>query len=155
MEYLYPVAAAVAAWIFGAAWYGVLGKQYQRALGKDPGASARAGATKDEPARAGTTKDEVCRDQKMPVAPLVACFVGELVMAAALSWLLARMSVVGWMWGAMAGAIIGIGVILPTVVINHMFPGRSKALMLIDGLHWVAVAVIEGAVLGAFAAIAP
>jgi hypothetical protein len=46
MDYLAPVAAAVAAWIFGAVWYMGLGKPYQRALGLDPGASARAGATK-------------------------------------------------------------------------------------------------------------
>lgn len=129
MEYLGVLAAAVAAWIFGAVWYMALGRQYQRALGKDP---------------------EQCKDQKMPVAPLAVCFLGELVMAAALSYVLARMSVVGWSWGAIAGAIIGVGVIAPTVIINHMFPGRGQALMAIDGLHWIGVAIIEGAILGAF-----
>jgi hypothetical protein len=130
MEYLYPVAAAVAAGILGAGWYGALGKQYQLALGKDP---------------------EQCKGQPMPIAPLVVCFVGELVMAAALSWILARMSAVGWMWGAHMGLLFGTAIILPTVIINHMFPGRSRKLMAIDGLHWVIVATIEGAILGAFA----
>ena len=130
MAYLYPGAAAVAAWIFGAVWYGVLGKQYQMALGKDP---------------------EQCKGQKMPIAPLVVCFLGELVMAAVFSWLLTHLSAVGWMWGAHMGLLIGTGIVLPTVIINHMFPGRTKALMVIDGLHWVIVATIEGAVLGFFA----
>ena len=130
MAYLSVLAAAVAAWIFGAVWYMALGKQYQRALGKDP---------------------EQCKGQKMPVAPLAVCFLGELVMAAALSYVLARMSVVGPVWGTVVGALIGVGVIAPTVIVNHLFPGRSQALMAIDGLHWVGVAVIEGAVLGAFA----
>lgn len=130
MEYLYPVAAAVAAWIFGAVWYGVLGKQYQMALGKNP---------------------EECKGQKMPIMPLLVCFAGELVMAAALSWILARMSAVGWMWGAHMGLFFGVAIVLPTVVINNLFPGRSKALMAIDGAHWIGVLVIEGAVLGAFA----
>ena len=129
MPSLYPIAAAVAAWIFGAVWYMGLGKPYQRALGLDP---------------------EACKGKPMPVAPLAICFVAELVMAAALSYVLARMSVVGPVWGAMVGAIIGVGVILPTVIVNHLFPGRSQTLMAIDGLHWVGVAVIEGAVLGAF-----
>jgi hypothetical protein len=129
MDYLAPVAAAVAAWIFGAVWYMGLGKPYQRALGLDP---------------------EACKGKPMPVAPLAICFVAELVMAAALSYVLARMSVVGPVWGAVVGAIIGVGVILPTVIVNHLFPGRSQTLMAIDGLHWVGVAVIEGAVLGAF-----
>ncbi|MBV9550009.1 MAG: DUF1761 domain-containing protein [Alphaproteobacteria bacterium] len=130
MEYLGLVAAAAAAWIFGAVWYTALGKQYQRALGKDP---------------------EQCKGQKMPLMPLLLCFVGELVMAAALSWILARMSVVGWMWGAHMGLLFGSGIILPTVVINNLFPGRPTALMAIDGVHWIALAAIEGAVLGAFA----
>jgi len=131
MEYLGILAAAVAAWIFGAVWYMSLGRHYQAALGLAP-----------EQCNKGTP---------MPIAPLVVCFLGELVMAVALSWVLARMSVVGWMWGARVGLLIGAAIILPTVVINHMFPGRTKALMLIDGGHWVIVATIEGAVLGAFA----
>lgn len=130
MEYLGILAAAVAAWIFGAVWYGALGRQYQLALGLDP---------------------EAGKGKPMPITPLVVCFVGELVMAAALSWLLTHLSVVGWMWGAHAGLLIGAGIVLPTVIINHLFPGRTRALMLIDGLHWVIVAAIEGAVLGAFA----
>jgi hypothetical protein len=130
MGYLGILAAAVGAWIFGAIWYGVLGKQYQLALGLNP---------------------EECKGKPMPIAPLVACFLGELVMAAVLFWLLEHLSVVGWMWGAHAGLLIGAGIVLPTVIINHMFPGRTKALMVIDGLHWVIVVAIEGAVLGAFA----
>lgn len=130
MEYLGLLAAAVAAFIFGSVWYMALGKQYQRAQGLGP---------------------EACKGKKMPATPLVICFLGELVMAAALSWLLARMSVVGWMWGAMMGGVIGAGIILPTVVINNAFPGRKLALSLIDGAHWIAVAIIEGAVLGFFA----
>ena len=130
MEYLGLLAAAVAAFIFGSVWYIALGKQYQRAQGLDP---------------------EACKGKKMPATPLVICFLGELVMAAALSWILARLSVVGWMWGAHMGALIGAGIILPTVVINNAFPGRKPALSLIDGAHWISVAFIEGAVLGAFA----
>jgi hypothetical protein len=141
MEYLGLVAAAAAAWIFGAVWYTALGKPYQRALGKGPGASAGAGAT----------NQDSCKGQPMPVAPLALCFVAELVMAMALSYVLARMSVVGWSWGAVVGAIVGVGVIAPTVIVNHLFPGRGQTLMAIDGLHWAGVAVIEGAILGAFA----
>jgi hypothetical protein len=141
MHSLYPIAAAVAAWIFGAAWYGALGKHYQRALGKNPGASAGAGAA----------NQDSCKGRKMLLAPLALCFLAELVMAAALSYVLARMSVVGWHWGAVVGAMIGVGVLLPAVIVTHLFPGRSRSLMAIDGLHWVGVAVIEGAVLGAFA----
>jgi len=130
MEYIGLPAAALAAFIFGAIWYTVLGKQWQRAQGLDP---------------------EACKGKKMPLAPLAICFAGELVMAVALSWILARMSVVGWKWGAHMGLLFGAGIILPTVVINNAFPGRKPALSVIDGAHWIIVAAIEGAVLGAFA----
>lgn len=127
MEYLCILGAAVAAWLFGALWYTVLGKQYQTALGLNP---------------------DDCKDKKMPLTPLLVCFVAELVMALALCYVLARMSVVGWSWGAMAGAIIAIGVVVPTVVVNNIFPGRKPALSLIDGAHWIGVIVIESTILG-------
>jgi hypothetical protein len=130
MQYLGILAAAVAAFIFGAIWYTALGKQWQLAQGLDP---------------------EACKGKKMPLAPLAICFVGELVMAFAFFLLLEHLSVVGWMWGAHAGALVGAGIILPTVVINNAFPGRKLSLSVIDGAHWIIVAAIEGAVLGAFA----
>jgi hypothetical protein len=130
MEYIGLPAAALAAFIFGAVWYTALGRQWQLAQGLDP---------------------EACKGKKMPVTPLAVCFIGELVMAAALSWILARMSVVGWAWGAHMGLLFGAGIILPTVVVNNIFPGRKPALSVIDGAHWIIVAAIEGAVLGAFA----
>jgi hypothetical protein len=130
MALLHVALAALAAFIFGAVWYTALGKQYQAALGLDP---------------------EACKGRKMPLTPMLICFLGELVMAYVLCLLLQTMSVVGWSWGAIQGAIIGAGIILPTVVINNAFPGRKPALTVIDGAHWIGVAVIEGAVLGAFA----
>ena len=33
MEFLSVIAAAVAAWVFGAIWYGVIGKQWMAASG--------------------------------------------------------------------------------------------------------------------------
>ena len=51
------LAAAVAGWLFGAAWYTVLGRVWQTALGKDP---------------------DACKDQKkMPLAPLTSPICGS------------------------------------------------------------------------------
>jgi hypothetical protein len=130
MEYLGLVAAAFAAWIFGAAWYMALGKQWQAALDRDPGD---------------------CKDKKMAITPMVVSFLGELVMACMLCVVLQRMSVVGWDWGALTGLEIGAGLLVPVTLINNIFPGRKPMLTLIDGGHWIGVAVIECAVLGFFA----
>ena len=35
-RYIAILAAAIAAWIFGAVWYGALGKPWQREQGLDP-----------------------------------------------------------------------------------------------------------------------
>jgi len=64
------LAAGVAGWIWGAIWYGVLSKPYQRALGLNP---------------------DDCKDKKMPILPKVAAFVAALVMSGmhreAVAWL--------------------------------------------------------------------
>ena len=66
-SYIAIVAAALAAWIFGAIYYGVLGKSWQRAQGLDP---------------------EQCKGQKMPLAPMVASLLSALIMAYVLQHLL-------------------------------------------------------------------
>jgi hypothetical protein len=121
------LAAGVAAWLFGSAWYMSLGKVYQAAL--------------------GTTAE--CKDRKMPLAPLVVCLVAEWVMAAVLYQTLDHLGVLGWMAGAIAGAVLGAGLIFTTIIVNNMFQQRSFTVSVIDGLHWTIVAAIEGAVIGA------
>ena len=68
------LAAGVAGWIFGAVWYGVLSKPYQRALGLNP---------------------DDCKDKKMPMAPMVVAFLSALVMSAVLYQLLGNLGVLG------------------------------------------------------------
>ena len=130
MQYLGIPVAALAAWIFGAVWYGVLGKQWQAALGLDPGD---------------------CKDRKMSLKPLVVSFLAELVMAGVLFDVLNHASVVGWKWGLASGVEIGVGLLAMVTVVNNIFPGRKAKLSIIDGGHWVGVASIMGAVLGVFA----
>ena len=124
------LAAAVAAWVFGAAWYMALGKAWQAALGRNP--------------------DE-CKGQKVPLGPLVGTFLAELVMASVLSQVLQHMSVVGWQWGALSGLEIGVGLMATTTVVNNLFPGRKPMLSVIDGAHWIGVAVIQGTIIGTLA----
>ena len=126
------VAAGLAAWIFGWIWYGVLGKAYQRALGKDP--QAREG-------------------RKMPLTPLAVCLVAELVMAAVVYQILTNLALLGGaLHGAVAGLTLGIGLPLMAIIVNNAFQQRNRLVTVIDGLHWVLVLVIEGAVIGAFLA---
>jgi hypothetical protein len=122
------IAAALAAWIFGAIWYGVLGKTWQAAQGLDP---------------------EQCKGQKMPLVPMAVSFLSVLLMAFIFARLLTALNILGWQDGAVMGLFIGFGFMATSTLVNNMFQQRKLMLSLIDGLHWIAVAVIEGAVLAA------
>jgi len=119
--------AGLAAWLFGAAWYAGLGKVWQRALGLAD-----------------------CEGKKMPLVPLAVCLLAEWVMAGVIYQTLANLGVMGWRDGAIAGATLGVGLLLMPVLVGNLFAQRKFALTVIDGAHWVLVAVIEGLVIGAF-----
>jgi hypothetical protein len=124
--YVAVAAAALAAWIFGAIYYGVLAKVWQRARGLDP---------------------EQCKGQKMPLAPMAVSFLSELVMAFVFQRLLADLGLHSWHDGLVTGLIVGIAFMATTNLVNNMFQQRTLLLTLIDSGHWIGVAMIEGAVL--------
>ena len=120
------LAAGVAGWIFGAVWYGVLSKPYQRALGLNP---------------------DDCKDKKMPVVPMITAFVAAIVMSAVLFQLLSNLGVLGVGATALAGLTIGVGFLLTSTLVNNMFQQKTFILTIIDGGHWVLAVVVEAAVL--------
>jgi len=124
------LAAGVAGWIFGAIWYGLLSKPYQRALGLNP---------------------DDCKDKKMPMAPMVASFLVALVMSAVLYQLLTNLGVIGLLPAAVAGFTIGAGFLLTATLVNNMFQQKSFALTVIDGGHWVLAVVVEAVVIALLA----
>lgn len=127
MNYLAVVVAAVAAFAFGAVYYMSLAGQWLAAVGK--------------------TKDQL---NKSPV-PFIVTFVALLVMA----WVLAGS--IGHLGqgqvtlgnGIISGLFIWVGFVATTVVVNNAFGGRKLMLSLIDGIHWLGVLVMQGAVIGA------
>lgn len=123
-------AAGLAGWIFGAIWYGVLGKAWTLAQGKNP---------------------DDCKGQKMPLAPMVVSFLAALVMSAVLYQLLTNLGVMGLTSSAIAGATIGVGFLLTSILVNNMFQQKSLMLTAIDAGHWVLAVVIESVVLALLA----
>jgi len=123
-------AAAVAGWIFGAIWYGVLGKAWTLAQGKNP---------------------DDCKGQKMPLAPMIASFLAALVMSAVLYQLLTNLGVTGVAPSALAGLTIGVGFLLTSTLVNNLFQQKSFMLTVIDGGHWVLAVVVEAVVLALLA----
>jgi hypothetical protein len=129
MSYWAIVAAAVASFLFGGVYYGLLSRQWLAAVGK--------------------TMDEV--QQTGMAVPLAISAVSLLVMA----WVLA--GVIGHLGpgqvtvrnGVISGAFVWLGFVVTTIATNHAYGGARRSLTLIDSLHWLGVLLIQGAVIGA------
>jgi hypothetical protein len=125
MNYFAVLIAAVAAYIWGAAYYMTLSKQWLAAVG--------------------------IAQPNRSVAPFIISFVALLIMAFVLAGSIGHLGPgnVSIKNGIISGLIIWAGFVATTVVVNNAYPGRKIMLSIIDGIHWLGVLVIQGAVLGA------
>jgi hypothetical protein len=126
--------AAIAAWIFGAVYYSLLGKAWLAAQGETPASMKAKNAGKSGLAKA---------------APFIISFIAEIVMAAALQGVLFHSAMDTMRQGIIAGALTWLGFIATTIAVNNAYPGRKFMLTVIDAGHWLGVMLIIGAVIGA------
>ena len=125
--------AAIAAWIFGAVYYGLLGKAWLAAQGETSETMKAKNAGKSGVAKA---------------APFIISFIAEIVMASALQGILFHSAMNTTRQGIIAGALTWLGFIATTVVVNNAYPGRKFMLTVIDAGHWLGAMLIIGAVIG-------
>ncbi len=125
MNYLAILIAAVAAYVWGAAYYMTLSKQWLAAVGLT------------QPSRSA--------------APFVISFIALLVMAFVLAGSIGHLGPgnVSIKNGIISGIIIWAGFVLTTVFVNNAYPGRKYMLSILDSIHWLGVLAIQGAVIGA------
>ncbi|WP_029060724.1 DUF1761 domain-containing protein [Labrenzia sp. DG1229] len=119
-------AAAIASFIFGSAWYGVLGKAWMKA------ASLTEEQTKPDPATLGLT------------------FVCQIVMAFVFAGIVYHTGETTIRAGIISALMIWVGIIMTTQIINHRFQGKPWSLTFIDGGHWLGVILVQGIVIGWF-----
>jgi hypothetical protein len=133
INYLAVLVAAIAGWLVGAVWYGVLGKPWMAALG-------------------WTADDMAGPDGKrrMPVGPMILAFVAQLVMALMLAGLLGHMGPRNVTNGLVSGALVWLGFVITTIAVNNAFQKRKPMLTVLDGGHWLAVLLAQGIILGSF-----
>lgn len=124
--------AAVMSFAFGGIWYGLLAQHWMAALGRSEAEIRGSGGPS-------------------PV-PFVITFVAQLIMAWVLAGLILHMSKAGipanLRSGMITAGLVWFGFVLAPLVVNHQFQMQRPALTLIDGLHWLGVLLIQGAVLG-------
>jgi len=82
----------------------------------------------------------------------ITSIVGELIMAWVLAGLIGHLGTgqVTIMNGIISGLFVWAGFMMTTMAINHRYQGYGWDLTIIDGIHWLGVAVIMGAIIGWF-----
>jgi hypothetical protein len=125
--------ATAAAWIFGAIYYGILGKAWVAAQGETMDSLKVKNAGKSTPAKA---------------APFVISFIAEIVMATALSGIMFHTAMSGPRQGAIAGALCWLGFVLTTGLVNNAYAFRSLKMTAIDAGHWLGAMILIGAIVG-------
>lgn len=127
--------AALAAWLFGAAYYTVLSRPWLAAQGK----------TMEQ------CQAEMAGKSKLTIyGPFVLAFVASAFMAWALYGVLLHLGRFTVRGGMISAALIWFGFVLTTLTVNNAFSGRKAMLTVIDSLHWLGGLLIIGAIVGGF-----
>jgi hypothetical protein len=127
MEVVNVLAAALAAFAFGAVWYIAMSKPWL----------AASGVTEEQQKAGGAM-------------PFVVGILAMVLVAGMMRHLLGASGVTTIGGGAIAGFGIGAFLITPWVAMNYAFGLRKPALTVIDGVNSVVGCTIMGAVLNAF-----
>ena len=131
INYVAVFVAAIASWLVGAVWYTVLGKQWMNALGWGEDGMKNASGRRS-----------------VPAGPLIGAFVAQLVMAYLLSGAIGHVGIPGMRAGIISGALLWLGFTITAISVNNAFQKQKLMLTVIDGGHWLAVLVVQGAVIG-------
>lgn len=137
---LVMLGAAIAAWLFGALWYGTLGRQWV--------------AAQDTTMEAFKARQAAKAGRFSAKLPFVLSFAAELLMAYVLYGLMkhvAHTNPLSAGTGIVSAVFVWLGFMLTSMAVNNAFTGRKIMLTLIDAGHWLGVMLILGAMLGAFA----
>ena len=132
MNILAIAVAAVAGFAFGSVYYMALSARWLEAVEK----------TREQLMPAGTPKP----------GPFIVSAVARVVMAWVLAGTLGHLGPgqVTLKNGIISALFIWVGFVATTLAVNNGYAGRRISLTVIDGLHWLGVLVIQGAIIGAF-----
>ncbi|MGH6866675.1 MAG: DUF1761 domain-containing protein [Methyloceanibacter sp.] len=130
INYFAVIIAALAGFGLGAVWYMVLSKPWLNAVGR--------------------TEADLKKEGSSQFLPFIIAILAIFVMAWMLAGLMGHLGQVSIRGGLLTGLFVWIGFVITSMGVNHAFSGAKPALTLIDGGYWLAVLLIQGAVIGAF-----
>jgi len=123
--------ATAASFLFGGVWYGAFSKAWMDAAGVDI--------------------EKLIRGKNGPIiTPYLITLAALLIMSTILAGIVGHLGVVNLKNGLITGALLWLGFVATSLVVNHAFQGARPMLTLIDGGHWLGVLLIQGAIIGSF-----
>jgi hypothetical protein len=131
MNWLAILIATIAGFAFGAAYYISLSKPWLAAIGK--------------------TKEEISAEGKGSPLPFIISIVALAVMAVVLAGTIGHLGPgqVTLKNGVVTALFMWVGFVITAMAVNNAFGQRKASLTVIDGIHWLGVLVIQGAIVGA------
>ncbi len=131
MSILAIAVAAVAGFAFGSIYYMALSARWLEAVEK--------------------TKEQLMPSGKPKPGPFIVSAVALVVMAWVLAGTLGHLGPgqVTLKNGIISALFLWVGFVATTLVVNNGYAGRKISLTVIDGIHWLGVLVIQGAIIGA------
>jgi Protein of unknown function (DUF1761) len=122
------VLAAVASFMFGALWYGLLGNAWVAALGK--------------------TKEQIGASISAPALPYAISFLSLMLMAWVLAGVMGHVGPITVRNGIISALFVWAGFVATTITTNHRYSGQRWSLTFIDAGHWLGALLVQGAVIG-------
>ena len=131
MNILAIVVAAVAGFALGAVYYTALSARWLEAVEK--------------------TREQLMPSGKPKPGPFILSVVALVVMAWVLAGTLGHLGPgqVTLKNGVISALFLWVGFVATTLAVNNGYAGRKLSLTVIDGIHWLGVLVIQGAIIGA------
>jgi hypothetical protein len=132
INYMGVLAAAVASWMFGALFYGVLGKQWMIALGRSE-ADIRARAEK----------------RVAPIVPMIVSLIAELLMALMLAGLIGHMTGghIALKPALLTAGSVWLGFVVTVLATNYAYQNARPLLTAMDSAHWLGALLVQATAL--------
>ena len=127
VNWLAVIVATIAGFAVGAAWYTSLSKQWMAAIGK--------------------TREQLDAGPVPYVIGIAVELVMAFVLAVVIRSLFGEVNVTN---GLTTAALMWVGFVLTTMILNHRYQNMPWQLTLIDGGHMLAVLLVQGLVIGLF-----
>ncbi len=127
VNWLAVIAATIAGFAVGAAWYMTLGNQWTAAIGK--------------------TRDQLDASPIPYVIGVLVELVTAIVLAVMIRSIFGEVNVAN---GLLTGAVAWLGFVIAPMILNHRYQNMPWSLTVIDGAHMLAVLLVQGLVIGLF-----